>query len=117
MIQSSIKQRVEIALNRNAQVGRSANRRFCLQESPRVLPALPIGVGFRRHICAEKGHVRFTPESGHVRRKPSCLLWANSGHRATYSITSSALVSSDGGMVSPSALAVLRLSTDSNFVD
>ena len=25
--------------------------------------------------------VRFTPESGRVRRKPSCLLWANSGHR------------------------------------
>jgi hypothetical protein len=25
-------------------------------------------------------HVRFTPKSGHVRRKPSCLLWANSGH-------------------------------------
>jgi hypothetical protein len=24
--------------------------------------------------------VRFTPESGRVRRKPSCLLWANSGH-------------------------------------
>jgi hypothetical protein len=30
------------------------------------------------------GHVRFTPKSGHVRRKPSCLLWANSGlmHRS-----------------------------------
>jgi len=24
--------------------------------------------------------VRFTPESGRVRRKPSCLLWAKSGH-------------------------------------
>jgi hypothetical protein len=24
--------------------------------------------------------VRFTPESGRVRRKPLCLLWANSGH-------------------------------------
>jgi len=29
-----------------------------------------------------KGHVRFTPESGRVRRKPLCLLWANSGHRS-----------------------------------
>src|SRR5262245_6140669 len=27
-------------------------------------------------------HVRFTPESGRVRRKPPCLLWAISGRRA-----------------------------------
>src|SRR5262245_32174260 len=27
-----------------------------------------------------KRHVRFTPESGHVQRTSSCLLWANSGH-------------------------------------
>jgi len=33
-----------------------------------------------------------------------------------YSITSSARASSDGGIVSPSALAVLRLMTSSNFV-
>jgi hypothetical protein len=26
------------------------------------------------------GHVRFTPESGHVRCKSLCPLWANSGH-------------------------------------
>ena len=26
------------------------------------------------------GHVRFTPESGHVRCTSPCLLWANSGH-------------------------------------
>ncbi len=26
------------------------------------------------------GHVRFTPESGHVRRNFACPLWANSGH-------------------------------------
>jgi len=30
---------------------------------------------------AANGHVCFTPESGHVQCKPSCLLWANSGHR------------------------------------
>src|SRR4029079_5897562 len=42
--------------------------------------------------------VRITPESGHVRRKPSCPLWAKSGHDFSYSITSSARVSSsDGG--------------------
>src|SRR5258707_4509204 len=34
----------------------------------------------------------------------------------TYSITSSAVASSVGGMVSPSALAVFRLTTSSNFV-
>jgi len=28
----------------------------------------------------ERCHVRFTPESGHVRCKTECLLWANSGH-------------------------------------
>jgi hypothetical protein len=33
---------------------------------------------------SQKVHVRFTPESGHVRRKPSCLLWAKSGHREDY---------------------------------
>src|SRR6516164_9318109 len=27
-----------------------------------------------------KGHVRFTPKSGHVRCNGPCLLWANSGH-------------------------------------
>src|ERR1035437_9814012 len=46
---------------------------------------------------------------------------ANSGlmHRSKqhlYSITSSARVSSDGGIVKPSALAVLRLMTNSNLV-
>jgi len=36
-------------------------------------------IGPRKRIPA-KGHVRFTPESGHVRRTRPCLLWANSGH-------------------------------------
>jgi hypothetical protein len=31
-------------------------------------------------MCAEKRHVCFTPESGHVRCTGLCLLWANSGH-------------------------------------
>jgi len=34
-------------------------------------------------MCAAKGHVRFTPESGHVQCTSSCLLWANSGHSCT----------------------------------
>jgi hypothetical protein len=31
-------------------------------------------------MCAANDHVRYTPKSGRVRCKPSCLLWANSGH-------------------------------------
>ena len=31
-----------------------------------------------------KGHVRFTPESGHVQCTSSCLLCANSGHPGVY---------------------------------
>ena len=34
-----------------------------------------------------KGHVCFTPESGRVPRKRSCLLWANSGHGVAASAT------------------------------
>ena len=34
----------------------------------------------RKSRHATNGHVRFTPESGHVQCKPSCLLWAKSGH-------------------------------------
>ncbi len=43
--------------------------------------------------------------------------WAQFGHnQGLYSITYSALASSDGVIVSPSALAVLRLITTSHFV-
>ena len=54
------------------------------------------------------------PKSGHVQRKTSCPLSANSGHR-DYSITSRP--SSTGRMVRPSAFAVLRLMTSSNLAD
>jgi hypothetical protein len=33
---------------------------------------------------ATNGHVRFTPESGHSRAQSKCLLYANSGHSATF---------------------------------
>src|SRR5262249_29619887 len=36
--------------------------------------------GSKADICSAKGHVRFTPESGHVQCTSLCLLWANSGH-------------------------------------
>ena len=45
-----------------------------------------------------------------------CPLSANSGHRHLYSTTSSARASNVGGMVRPSALAVLRLMTSSYLV-
>ena len=61
-------------------------------------------------------HVRFTPESRHVQCTRRCLLCANSGHRQTYSITSSARPISVLGMLRPSALAVLRLRIISTFV-
>jgi hypothetical protein len=82
-------------------------------------------------VCSATGHVRFTPdsdrespakdhvrfasESGHVRRKPSFLLWAKSGHR--YSITSSARERSDGGTARPSARAAFKLMAKTTFVD
>ena len=47
--------------------------------------------GSKADMCSAKRHVRFTPESGHVRRNFVCPLCANSGHRV-YSITSSALL-------------------------
>jgi hypothetical protein len=82
------------------------------------------------------GHVRFTPKSRHVQRKRhvrrnrSCLLYPRKrtcvapayvcfGPKADiggYSITSSAIAITPDGIVRPSALAVLRLMTNSNFV-
>src|SRR5262249_61298726 len=46
-----------------------------------------------------------------------CPLWAKSGHCHSYSITSSAVASTFGGMVRPSALAVFRLMINSYLVD
>ena len=31
-------------------------------------------------MCSAKGHVRFTPKSGHLRCTGACLLWAKSRH-------------------------------------
>ena len=55
-------------------------------------------------------------KSGHVQCNTSCLLCAKSRHRAIYSITSSAAKRMPFGIVMPSALAVLRLTTNSNLV-
>jgi hypothetical protein len=37
--------------------------------------------GSKADMCSAKRHVRFTPNSGHVRCKEGCPLSANSGHR------------------------------------
>jgi len=59
---------------------------------------------------------RNIPESGHRSAHAECPLCATSRHWCRYSITSSARASSVGGMVRPSALAVLRLITSSYLV-
>ena len=61
--------------------------------------------GSKADICSAKRHVRFTPESGHLRCNKGCPLCAKSGHRAAYSITSSARASSGSGIVKWSAAA------------
>src|SRR5262245_47274973 len=68
-----------------------------------------------------KRQVRFTPESGHVQRTKLCPLWARSGHETnlvchSYSMTASARARTAGGIVRPSSLAVLRLTTSSYLV-
>jgi hypothetical protein len=40
-----------------------------------------IRFGSKADIRTAKGHVRFTPKSGHVRCTSLRLLWANSGHQ------------------------------------
>ena len=84
-------------------------------------------------MCGAPTHVRFIPnsdrESGFPQkvcplysRKQTCALqlqMSAKGHKRTlslHSITSSAVPSSDGGIVRPSAAAVLRLITNSYFV-
>ncbi len=54
-------------------------------------------------ILATLADVCFTPIRGHWRSCLECPLRAKSGHRA-YSITSSAVASSDCGMIRPSVL-------------
>src|SRR5262245_58522073 len=77
----------------NQRAGRGPNVRF----------------GSKADICTAIGHVRFTPESGHVQCTSACLLWANSGlmqrsKNDRYFITVPARGSSVSGIVKPSAL-------------
>jgi hypothetical protein len=79
-----------------------------------VIGLLLVNKAFRRHDRMSS-RCRLLPRnqtlSGHYRTS-AC---ANSEHRA-YSMTSSAVASSDCGMVRPSAFAVLRFTTISNLV-
>jgi hypothetical protein len=45
------------------------------------MSALPLIATAKADICVSNRHVRFTPESGHVRCTSPCPLWAKSGHR------------------------------------
>src|SRR5262245_53224568 len=91
--------------------------------------------GSQADMCGAPTHVRFTPNSdhksrhaqmvmsalplkadmcgalAHVRFGPIADIWP------PYSIASSAMEITPGGMVMPSALAVVRLMTNSNLVD
>jgi hypothetical protein len=78
-------------------------------------------LGSKADTSQRNRHVRFTPESRHVRCNRGCRFWAISGlmHRSKqhlYSITSSARVSMVGGTAKPIAFAVLRLMTSSKRV-
>ena len=59
--------------------------------------------------------VRYSPKSGHGRVLAECPLCAKSGHQP-HSINSSASDRNDAGTVNPSALAMVRLMTNSNLV-
>jgi hypothetical protein len=58
-------------------------------------PGRDVRFGSKADICAAKGHVRFTPESGHWADGWPCTLCAKSGHsiRARLVCTSEVIVS------------------------
>ena len=91
------------------------------------------GMGFGGQFARQQSHTAQCPlwvKSGHRRTSNQCphpqkrTLELSCGMSAlcqkrtsdTYSITSSAIAMTPGGIVSPSALAVLRLITSSNVV-
>src|SRR5258705_13166712 len=86
-----------------------------------VRKTFPHGLGQNRKNSMRAYDFRFAPESGHCATESACPFRANNGlmhcgKKASYSITSLASASSVGGTVRPSAFAVLRLMTSSNFV-
>jgi hypothetical protein len=75
-----------------------------------------VRLGSKGDIGRRPDHICFTPKNGHRRWRMPRSFCAINGRGLHYSITSSAPVSSAGGTVRPSTLAVLRLSVISNFV-
>ena len=73
-------------------------------------------LGHKRTFAVQNGMSALPPKADMCSATRRCPLCANSGHRRTYSITSSARAISVGGTLRPSALAVLRLITSSYLV-
>src|SRR5262245_13291932 len=96
------------------QLGMSAlgHKRTCARNRP--CPLYP-QKRLKKQTCAN-GPCLLYPESGHVRCKHRCPLWANSGHGATHSITSSARSCIEFGTLSPSTFAVPIFMTSSYFL-
>jgi len=89
--------------------------------SPPLLAVVNVRFGSKADIEVSSGNVCFTLKSRHWNSAAQCPLCAKSRHYCTaagwrYSMTSSAVASSDGGTVIPSAFAVFRLITNSNLV-
>ena len=51
----------------------------------RAASAVDVRFGSKADMCDAKWHVRFAPNSGHVRCKEGCPLCANSGHSCLFS--------------------------------
>ena len=68
-----------LALPTNSQQRNLFRDWFChgLREQ---LAGAHVRFGSSADICSAKGHVRFTPNSGHLKRTSPCPLCANSGH-------------------------------------
>src|SRR6476620_12512609 len=82
-------------------------------------------MGHQRSLCASDGEVRSYPDNGRTHARPNTsvqgqlpthALQQTKWVRRSYSIASSARLSSSGGTVSPSSFAVLRLITSSSLV-
>ena len=65
------------SLYRREHYGTLSHRRL----GHRAVPWANVRFGSEADICGAKGHVRFTPRSGHVQCTSLCPLCANSGHR------------------------------------
>jgi hypothetical protein len=77
-------------------------------------------LGQKQTFATAPAHVRFTPESGHLRCTTRCLLWAKSGLmqcslQPHHSSTSSANASGVAGAHSEAAMVPYPLSDQSSF--